>query len=244
MAVRDWAVVDYYDVLGVRPGATDDEIARAFRTLAKQHHPDAAADVAASERFTDIVAAYEVLSDPRQRYDYDDVRASVASIDPIRDAAPASAPGTAATGKVQLIRWTPAKAVAAIIAGVLCFVLGVLCSIYILHVEASDRADRVGRVRVTALAAQDASGATVLDFETTDGQKVTVPEPNLANPHPVPPGSTLTLLYRPTQPTNVIVDESHFARDITYWIVAVKLLICAPIIVVIGVRKRRALRRM
>jgi hypothetical protein len=243
MAVRDWAVVDYYDVLGVRPDASDDDIARAFRTLAKQHHPDAGADLAASQRFTDIVAAYEVLSNPRQRYDYDDVRASVGGLDEPHVAAPSRAPA-AAPGKAQLIRWTPAKAVTAIIGGVVCFVLGVLCSFYILHVEASDRADRVGRVRVAAVADQAPSGAIVLQFRTTDGQKVTVAEPQLANPHPVAPGSTLTLLYRPEQPTNVIVDESHFARDITYWIVAVKLLVCGPIIVVIGVRKRRALRRV
>ena len=63
---------DYYDVLGVSKGASDDDIKRAYRQLARRHHPDVAKDKAAAEsRFKEINEAYEVLSDPdkRQRYD-------------------------------------------------------------------------------------------------------------------------------------------------------------------------------
>ena len=63
---------DYYAVLGVSREATPDEIKRAYRKLARQHHPDAnREDPDAAERFKEVTRAYEVLSDPdkRQRYD-------------------------------------------------------------------------------------------------------------------------------------------------------------------------------
>ena len=63
---------DYYDVLGVDRGASDDEVKRAFRALARQHHPDVNPDdPAASERFREIAEAYEVLSNAETRALYD-----------------------------------------------------------------------------------------------------------------------------------------------------------------------------
>ncbi len=63
---------DYYQILGVPPGASDDEIKKAYRRLAKQHHPDVnKGDKAAEEKFKDISEAYNVLSDAKQRKQYD-----------------------------------------------------------------------------------------------------------------------------------------------------------------------------
>ena len=63
---------DHYGTLGVSPEATQDEIKRAYRKLAREHHPDAnQGDRGAEERFKEIVAAYEVLSDPEKRARYD-----------------------------------------------------------------------------------------------------------------------------------------------------------------------------
>jgi len=66
---------DFYQVLGVAEKASQDEIKKAYRKLAKKHHPDANPnDASAAERFKEIGEAYSVLSDPDKRKQYDQMR--------------------------------------------------------------------------------------------------------------------------------------------------------------------------
>ncbi|HVV35363.1 MAG TPA: molecular chaperone DnaJ [Acidimicrobiales bacterium] len=76
MAPRnDWLEKDFYKVLGVSDTATEKEITRAYRKLAKQYHPDAnPGDTAAETRFKEISEAYDVIGDAEHRKEYDEFR--------------------------------------------------------------------------------------------------------------------------------------------------------------------------
>lgn len=72
-----WLETDYYETLGVSHTAEPAEITRAYRGLARDLHPDTNPDPAATDRFKELTAAYDVLSDPRRRVAYDRARRRV-----------------------------------------------------------------------------------------------------------------------------------------------------------------------
>ena len=62
---------DFYEVLGISKNATAEEIKRAYRRLALEYHPDRNKTKEAGEKFKEVTAAYEVLSDSQKRSQYD-----------------------------------------------------------------------------------------------------------------------------------------------------------------------------
>jgi curved DNA-binding protein len=64
---------DYYETLGIERGASEEEIKKAYRRLARQYHPDISREEGAEERFKAISEAYQTLSDPEKRLAYDDL---------------------------------------------------------------------------------------------------------------------------------------------------------------------------
>ena len=90
---------DYYAVLGVPRAASQADIKKAFRKLARQHHPDAKpGDSAAERRFKEVNEANEVLSDPAKRRQYDELGANWEAISRARQAGTAGAAGSPFAG--------------------------------------------------------------------------------------------------------------------------------------------------
>ncbi|WP_327296279.1 MULTISPECIES: molecular chaperone DnaJ [unclassified Streptomyces] len=76
MSTKDFVEKDYYKVLGVPKDATEAEIKKAYRKLARELHPDAnKSDAKAEERFKAVSEANDVLGDPKKRKEYDEARA-------------------------------------------------------------------------------------------------------------------------------------------------------------------------
>jgi curved DNA-binding protein CbpA len=75
-----------YNILGVSPTATFDEIRKAYRSLAMRHHPDRNDHPGTASRFNAIKMAYELLSDPKKRAEYNQSQNNRIVIDPSNEA--------------------------------------------------------------------------------------------------------------------------------------------------------------
>lgn len=96
---------DFYEILDVPRTATQDEIQRAYRKLARQHHPDVNKQPGAEDRFKEISEAYDVLSDPQTRRRYDafgpDFRQVPEDVDPEAFRRSRARAGTAGAGQAR-----------------------------------------------------------------------------------------------------------------------------------------------
>jgi DnaJ domain len=225
--------IDYYAELGVRPDATPSEIAATYRALVKTLHPDARpTDPSAAERFKRVTVAYRVLADVERRRDYDDRRAQ--GIAPV--ATPARSPSAAAAEPPK----PPSRRGGqwAIAGGVACLVFGIAATILIISLQRHDADLRSRGTPTTATVVLD-GGERRLEFTITTGEVVRAPEPLRTGTGDVPVGGRVQIRYDPDRPTQVITNEDKLARDITLWIVAVKLLLVGVFFVGFGVHRLR-----
>jgi hypothetical protein len=239
---RDWATVDYYGMLGLEPSATEDEIARAYRLLAKELHPDRGAPDDHADRFKELTRAYEVLGNPRTRRDYDAVRSGLLprprTLQQARPTFGDGPPPRFRASEHRTVGWTRRRAWLALVGGGFVLVLGLAMSSFVIALQRHDAAIRAERVPVEATR-YAVDGRPFITFKTHDGERVRTREPEQQNPGVR--GSTVAVLYDPAHPTDVVNDESYLARNITFWIVAIKLLVGGPVFMVLG---WRALRRL
>jgi curved DNA-binding protein CbpA len=223
---------DLYAVLGVDASASGDDIARAFRSRAKQLHPDASDDPDAATKFNDLVAAYGVLSNHRTRREYDTVRAdSATTLGSGARPAPAAPPAPVGA---SWRRWTRRRAMTALVGGALVTLLGIGAGVLTWQLHQND-ANRRTRFRpVTAVRVGDSD----ITFVAADGRTVRTREP-AQHGEGSGAGPTVKVRYDPAEPTHVIVDASSAGRDITLAIVSLKLVIGGPVFVVLGARRLR-----
>jgi curved DNA-binding protein CbpA len=107
----DDANLDHYGVLGVSRDATAPEIRRAYRQLARRHHPDANPQPGEAGRFAEVARAYEILIDPARRGAYDD---TLTHREPTREPGRARVPGARRKGYTRgrrgVLELSPAEA--------------------------------------------------------------------------------------------------------------------------------------
>ena len=96
---------DFYEILGVPRTATRDEIQRSYRKLARTYHPDVNKSPEAEERFKEISEAYDVLSDPDLRRQYDNPRPSSSGDERGSATQPWASYGTSGLGDIGLDEW-------------------------------------------------------------------------------------------------------------------------------------------
>lgn len=229
MPTRSALTSDHYATLGVSPDADGEEVARAYRSAAKALHPDRyGGDLA---RFQELTVAWEALRDPELRAEYDRGR----SDGPVSRPAPSRhtgmarrrAPRTPSRGGALLMVW----------AGAFLALVGVAAAVLTAALMADSARFRDESIAVTATVVDGPGGSEVL-FTTREGEVVQVPEPEPDNPNAA--GVSLGIRYAIDDPTEVRVDESTLARDITVGIVALKLLIGGPVLIVVGARRLAA----
>jgi len=233
---RDWANFDYYALLGIEPTADADQVTRAFREHAKRSHPDVAPDAAAAARFSDITAAYGVLGDRQTRRAYDQVRAEHR----LRATAPAGRP--VATAKPVVRKpWSRRRAWTVLLSGMLVAILGLGAAAltWAMYTHDTNQQSRFALVVATRV---DLNGAPMITFRTPAGERVLVREPQ-QHGDPSALGPTVKVRYDPADPEHVIPDDNNMGRDITFAIVALKLLVGGAVFVAFGARRLRSAAR-
>ncbi|MET0920505.1 MAG: J domain-containing protein [Acidimicrobiia bacterium] len=231
---------DLYADLGVERGATADEVNAAFRARAKDLHPDAQpGDADALEQFKRVSHAYTVLRDPVSRARYD----ARAAADPF--VAPSPTPSPVPTVRtpsapVPPPRWQLGVRGArwAVGGGFALVIVGILAGALVVGLQRAD-ADLRARGVATEAVVVEVNGARKLEFTTGAGNTIRAAESTKSGVEEPAVRSRVAIHYDRNDPTHVVADTSHLARDVTLWIVAVKLVVGGTVLVAMGVRRLR-----
>jgi len=227
-------VGDLYAELGVDEQASREQIVAAFRARAKELHPDMnPGDAEAVEQFKTLGRAYQVLADPDARARYDAGRL-------VASAGIPGVPSTVAPVAVMArLRLTRKAARWLVVGGIVMVVLGIASAAWVVSLQRQDADLRARGVAATAVVV-DARGERLLEFTTRDGTLVRTQESQKTGEVAPLVGARVPIHYDRSDPTTIVTDQSHTGRDVTLWIVAVKLVVGGALLVWFG---RRRLRR-
>jgi len=190
-------------------------------------------DPAAAESFKQVTAAYRVLGNVTSRRSYDTTGSTL-----VRPPAPPPAPASTPVPPTRAPRLTRRGARWAVIGGIGCFVLGIVASFLVVLLQRHDADLREDGVEATATVVE-VEGERRLLFTTADGDEIRAKEPLKSGTGRPPVGSQVDILYDRDDPTTVINNESQLARDITLWIVAIKLLVGGVVFAAVGAHRLR-----
>ena len=123
-----------------------------------------------------------------------------------------------------------------VVGGVACLVFGVVATVLVIALQRHDAAVRADGIETTATVIR-VGGERRLEFFTIDGERIVAEEPLKSGTGRPPAGSQVEIIYDPDDPSSVIRDESELARDITLWIVAIKLLVGGVIFIGFGAHR-------
>ncbi|MFZ4515813.1 MAG: DnaJ domain-containing protein [Acidimicrobiia bacterium] len=228
MLHREWIECDFYADLGVARDATAEEISEAYRTRARNLHPDRnPGDPEAETRFKALSRAYSVLGNTHRRAQYNAAR------DRVFDRGVAPTPGTT---RPEMRSATPRRALTlrpsvGFVLAAICLASGLGISAWIVIATRSATELRRRGNAATGVVVSEAPIAQVR-FTTSDGEVVTAAAPRARDRRNggYRLGEAVALRYDSTKPTHLVADESQTARVVTMWIIAIKLLVCGLIL--------------
>jgi hypothetical protein len=228
---------DLYEELGVSRGATREELAAAYRARAKELHPDTRPlDTGAAERFARVVAAYRVLSDVDERARYDRGLLAPPVPSPPRPAPVADAPQTPVVATRSPARLSRKGARRCVAGGAVLIVVGLVVGAFVFSLQRHDDDLRANGVATTAVVVP-VNGERRLEFETRDGTVVRARESVKTGEEQPRLGTRVRIHYDADDPSTIVADTSHTGRNVTLWIVAVKLVLGGAVLLGFGVRR-------
>jgi hypothetical protein len=120
-------------------------------------------------------------------------------------------------------------------------ILGVAAAVWVVSLQRHDADLRARGVAATATVV-DVDGRRQLQFTTRDGQSVRAVEATKSGEQQPGLGARVKIHYDRDDPTTIVTDASHTGRDITLWIVAIKLVVGGSVLAFFGARRLRRLR--